>query len=109
MTRILFEYLGPFLLPIAIYAAWVWFRAGYVARHGGTAPNFESGPWPLLLFLGALTAFAVMAVTGVLRAGSAEGRYVPAHVEHGEVIPGRLEPKTPPSKTPPPKTSAKAP
>ena len=61
MARILLTYVVPFLLPMAAYAAWVWYRAGYVAEHGGAAPRIERGPWPLLLFLGALCAFGVTA------------------------------------------------
>ena len=66
MTRILFTYLVPFLLPIVIYAGWVWYRTGYVARHGGAIPKLEQGPWPLLLFLGALLTFAVMGTVALM-------------------------------------------
>ena len=94
MARILLTYVVPFLLPMAAYAAWVWYRAGYVAEHGGAAPRIERGPWPLLLFLGAVCAFGVLSATAFMRGGPADQDYVPPHVVNGEVIPGHLEPKT---------------
>jgi len=93
MTRIIFTYVVPFLLPMAVYASWVWYRAGYAARHGGEAPRFEQGPWPLLLFAGALSAVIVLAATAWLRGGGADEVYIPPHVENGKVVPGHLEPK----------------
>jgi hypothetical protein len=93
MTRILITYVVPFLLPTAFYAGWVWYRSAYVARHGGEAPRFERGPWPLLLFLGAVFAFAVLGATALLRGEEAGGTYVPPHVENGRVVPGHVEPR----------------
>ena len=100
MARIVLTYLVPFLTPLAIYAAWSWFRAGYAARHGGEGPGIERGPWPLLVFLGAVSAFAVLGVTAFMRGGSADERYVPPQVVNGEVVPGHMVPKTPEPKTP---------
>lgn len=94
MARILLTYVMPFLLPIAAYAAWTWYRTRYAAAHGGEVPRFERGHWPLLVFLGALSAFAVLALTAFLRGGPADERYVPPHVVDGEVVPGHMEPKT---------------
>ena len=93
MTRILITYVVPFLLPMAIYASGVWYRAGYAARHGGEAPRLEQGPWPLLLFAGALSAVIVLAATAWLRGGGADETYIPPHVVDGKVVPGHLEPK----------------
>jgi len=98
MSRIVFTYVVPFLLPAAVYAAWVWYRMGYVARHGGEAPKLEQGPWPLLLFIGAVLAFLVLATTAMMTGGSPDDTYVPPHLENGKLIPGHLEPKTSPAK-----------
>ncbi len=95
MTRIVFTYLVPFLLPIAIYAGWVWYRTGYVARHGGEAPKFEQGPWPLLLFVGAVLAFAVMGTVAMMQGETAGSAYRPAHIEDGRIVPGQLGPSEP--------------
>jgi hypothetical protein len=93
MSRIIFTYIVPFLLPAVVYALWVWYRTNYVARHGGEAPKLEKGPWPLLLFMGAVLAFAVLGATALLRGGDPNDTYVPPHLENGKLIPGHLEPK----------------
>jgi len=95
MSRIVFSYIIPFLLPAAVYALWVWYRTRYVAQHGGEAPKLEQGPWPLLLFIGAIFAFAILGTTAMLRGGDPDQTYVPARVENGTVVPGHLEPKKP--------------
>ena len=95
MSRILITYIIPFLLPAAVYAAWVWYRTGYVAERGGEAPRLERGPWPLLLFLGAVSALVVLSATALIRGGSPDDTYVPPHLENGKLIPGHLEPKKP--------------
>jgi hypothetical protein len=93
MARILLTYVVPFLMPMAVYAAWVWYRGIYAAQHGGEAPRIERGPWPLLLFLGAVCAFGVLGATALIRGGPADQRYVPPQVVDGEVVPGHLVPK----------------
>ena len=95
MSRIIFTYIIPFLMPAAAYVLWVWYRTRYVAAHGGQAPKLEQGPWPLLLFAGAVLAFMVLGTTAMLGGDDPIGTYVPPHVENGQVIPGHLEPKKP--------------
>ncbi len=95
MSRILLTYIVPLLMPAMAYVAWAWYRQGYVARHGGAAPKLEQGPWPLLFFLGAVFALAVLGTTALIRGGSPDETYVPPHLENGELVPGHLEPKKP--------------
>lgn len=95
MSRIVFTYVLPFLLPAAVYALWVWYRTGYAARHGGEAPRLEQGPWPLLLFAGAVLAFVMLGTTAMINGGSPDDTYVPPHLQNGEMVPGHLEPKKP--------------
>jgi hypothetical protein len=45
------------------------------------------------LFLGAVSAFAVLGVTALMRGGPADQDYVPPHVVDGQVVPGHLVPK----------------
>lgn len=93
MFRGLLTYIVPFLMPIAGYAAWIWYRTQHAQTHGGQAPKFEQGPWPLMLFLGAVLSFAVLAV-GALNTGGKPGDiYIPPHVENGKIVPGRTQPK----------------
>jgi hypothetical protein len=84
----------PFLLPVLTYAAWVWYRTRYVAQHGGEAPRFEKGPWPLLLFAGAVLALGALGISAAFQGNSPdEGVYVPPHVKDGRVIPGHIAPR----------------
>lgn len=97
MARFLLTYIVPFLLPILTYAAWVWYRTRYVQKHGGEAPKFEKGPWPLLLFAGAVLTLGVLGVSATLQGNSPdEGVYVEPRVENGRVIPGHIEPRKTP-------------
>jgi hypothetical protein len=97
VIRVLFTYVIPFLLPIATYAVWIWWRSRYVAAHGGEAPKFEKGPWPLLLFAGAVLALIVLGFTAFLDGNSPdEGDYVPPRVVDGEIVPGHIAPRKAP-------------
>ena len=93
IMRILFIYLLPFLLPLAAYLAWAWYRATYVKEHDGNQPEIEKGPWPALLLIGALLAFGVMAATALMRGADSDATYTPPRYEDGRVTPGRLEEK----------------
>ena len=90
MIRLVLEYLIPFLSPLAAYSVWIWYRNKYAEHHDGAPPRFEEGPWPLMLFIGALLMFASMAVTALTTGGNAGAKYEPPHVEDGKVIPGRM-------------------
>jgi hypothetical protein len=93
MVRVFLTYLVPFLLPLTGYAAWIWYRARHAEKHGGDAPRFEQGPWPLMLFLGAVLSLAVLGV-GALTSGGKPGEvYEPAHLENGKIVPGQIRPR----------------
>jgi heme A synthase len=91
MTRIVAEFVVPFLLPTALYMAWMWYRARYVAQHGGEVPKIEQGPWAILLFLGAVLTMAILAVSALTRGGDASSVYTPPHLENGQVVPGHMD------------------
>ncbi|MBM3513304.1 MAG: hypothetical protein FJX59_06270 [Alphaproteobacteria bacterium] len=96
MIRTLLQYGIPFLLPLAGYAAWVWYRNAYADRHEGALPKFEEGPWPAMLLLGAVLMAASMAYTALTSGASSDATYVPPRVEDGKVIPGQfIEPGEP--------------
>jgi hypothetical protein len=97
VPRFVLTYIVPFLLPIATYAAWVWYRTRYVQKHGGEAPKFEKGPWPMLLFAGAVLTLIVLGISATIQGNAPdEGRYVEPRVENGRVIPGHIEPRKTP-------------
>jgi hypothetical protein len=93
MVRILMTYVVPFLLPIGGYALWIWYRTRYAEKHGGEAPKFEKGPWPLMLFLGAVLTLASLGLTAMNRGGRPGYTYIPATMQDGKLVPGRMEQK----------------
>ena len=95
MLRLMVTYVLPFLLPITVYALWIWYRTSYAQRHGGAPPKFEEGPWPLMLFIGAVLSFGVLAVTALTSGGPADSVYVPPRIENGRIVPSELLPRDP--------------
>jgi hypothetical protein len=90
VIRGLIRILIPLLLPLAVYLAWGWYRVRYVERHGGEVPRLEQGPWPLLLFLGAVLTLATLAISALQQGGGPGTEYTPSHLENGEVVPGHI-------------------
>ncbi|MCB2108959.1 MAG: hypothetical protein KDE14_14715 [Rhodobacteraceae bacterium] len=93
MLRIALTYVVPFLLPITAYAVWIWYRTAYAERHAGAPPKFEEGPWPLMLFLGAVLTFAALAFTALNSGGPPDSTYVPPRLEGGKIVPSELRPR----------------
>lgn len=91
MVRVLLTYLIPFLLPLAAYMAWAWYRTAHVKKHGGESPTIEKGPWPILLLLGAVLAVGLMGTMALFQGGDPDSTYVPPRYEDGKIVPGRLE------------------
>jgi hypothetical protein len=86
------EFLILFLLPLATYLAWGWYRTRYVETHDGQPPKIEQGRWPLMLFLGALLTIAALAATTLTQGGGPGTEYTPSYLENGKVVPGRTSP-----------------
>ncbi|MCI4677639.1 DUF6111 family protein [Rhodoblastus acidophilus] len=86
MARSLFESLGLFAAPFLVYALFLVLRA----RHPLLVAHWSRGR----LFWLTLSGFALV-IAGFLYAGFAgsnrSGVYVPAHIEHGRLTPGRFE------------------
>jgi hypothetical protein len=95
MIRAAIRFLILFLIPLAVYLAWVWYRTRYVARHGGEAPKWEQGPWPLMLFLGAVLVVATLLVSTLQHGGGPGTEYTPSYLKDGEVVPGTTTPIKP--------------
>ena len=86
MGRAVFEVLLPFLLPFAGYALWL----ALGRRYPFVTSAWSRGPVAALV-VGGLG----LAVLSLLAAGlfgpRAHGSYVPAHLENGKLVPGRME------------------
>lgn len=83
MTRVVLTILLPLFAPTAIYILWL-YAAGRVGE--------RSAPWTWLIIGGLVAAAVVLVVAGVGSGGSRSGRYVPPHVEGGQLIPGQIVP-----------------
>lgn len=94
MLRILVVRFWPVLLPIFIYLLWLVLARRKARKAGEEGPRFFDGPW----------AWSVMASLGIFIAlfvlmGAAsqqaleQGRYVPAKMVDGKLVPAHHEPE----------------
>jgi hypothetical protein len=84
MLRVLLQYLLPLLLPFLIYAVYVTLAQGRVPSWLDLNPR----QWAMLGGTG-LTLLTISLVTWSLLSGSPpDERYIPPHVENGEIVPG---------------------
>ena len=86
MARALFESLGLFLAPFALFALYLMLRR---------SKPFAQMHWPigtvsLLAVAGLLFAIGGLLIAGIF-ADRATGNYVPAHIENGRAVPGRFQ------------------
>jgi hypothetical protein len=86
MARTVFETLGLFLLPFAAFAVYLVLRA----RFPLAVEHWTRGRLSWLAIAG-LAAAAGGLVAANLMAPRGHGRYVPAHLENGVLVPGRFE------------------
>ena len=86
MLRVILEPLAFFLAPFAAYALWLRLR-------NRTAPDIDA--WSHTRVATLTLAGLAVAILGVLTLGLNSGRhlgaYVPAHVENGQLVPGKIE------------------
>lgn len=85
MSRIAFQLL-LFLLPFAAYAVWLHFT-----DRGWRAPERWKGV-PLVWLIAAGTALTLgsLVVLALTTGGSTRAIYVPAHMENGVFVPGKI-------------------
>jgi len=88
MTRTFAMYVVPFLLPLAAYLVWAWYRQRHVVSHGGEAPPIEKGPWPYFLLAGALLTLSIAGIMALTRGADPGSDYTPARIENGKIVPG---------------------
>lgn len=86
MTRTFIDELLLFFLPFALFALFLVIRR----RSPLHAPHWN-GQVPWLVIAGLVLALGWVVWTG-LTAPRGTGPYVPAHMENGRFVPGRIEP-----------------
>jgi Family of unknown function (DUF6111) len=84
MLRILLQYVLPLVLPLVVYLIYA-----RLARKGG---GLRDTPWIGLAAAGVGLMAVSLAAWGLLGGAEPGGTYVPARVEDGRLVPGRVEP-----------------
>jgi hypothetical protein len=86
MLRAILEPAALFLSPFVVFAVYLVLRARYPLA----LEHWSRGRVSTLTLIGLVVAIFGMALFG-LYAPRGQGRYVPAHIENGELIPGHIE------------------
>ena len=85
MLRGVVEVLVPFILPFAGYVLFLALRN----RYPFLAAAWSRGPVAALIVSGLALAVLTLLLTGLFEP-RARGDYVPAHMENGALVPGRM-------------------
>ena len=91
MSRTILERLLLFVLPFALYFAWL-----QLQRLAPPQPN-RRHPWTLLTIAGLALFAASFVVWGLTEGEPTTGTYVAPHVVNGKIVPGYV---VPPEKKP---------
>ncbi len=92
MKRILLHYVLPLALPFVAYAVWVALERWRARTAGaGAGPAWREAPWHWLLMAGVVLVGLSFVVLGFLGGAPPGSKYVPPHMEGGELVPGRME------------------
>jgi hypothetical protein len=86
MARAVFETFGLFLAPFALFAAFLAIRA----RFPLAVEHWTRGRLSWLTLTGLAAAALGLILLNAL-APRGHGRYIPAHIENGVIVPGRFE------------------
>lgn len=85
----------PLIAPTVAYLVWMHLRQRQREdeQAGRSIPSWQKWPWPWLVVSGALLAAVALVTLGYVdrSAENITKRYIPPHVENGEVVPGRFE------------------
>lgn len=94
MLKILVTRFWPVLLPVFLYLLWLVLARRKARKAGGAEPRFFDGPW-LWAVMASLGIFIVLfLLMGAASQQALEhGRYVPAKVVDGKVVPAHHEPE----------------
>lgn len=87
MARLILMYLIAFSLPFAAYFLWLRWERWRAELPPGKRPL----PWVPLATVGFFLVILVTLGEAFLGGDPAGGTYVPAHMEDGRLVPGRIE------------------
>jgi hypothetical protein len=92
MIRVALIELSLFLVPFALYAAYL------ALRRKGTFAWDKALLWPVfgLTTAGALLAIGFLVLFGEINSAPPDMRYVPPHMENGTYVPGTFKPREEP-------------
>jgi hypothetical protein len=86
MWRVVLEPLVFFLVPFALYALYLKARS----RSAFVRAHWPNNHVSIMVVIGLAAAVASVLFAGVI-AHRYQGSYVPAHMEDGKLVPGRLQ------------------
>jgi len=86
MTRELLERVALFIVPFAIYGAYL-----LLVRLRAGGPPQHRHPWAGIFIAGLLLVVASFIYTGLTEGVTTKGVYVPPHVVNGKIVPGHVE------------------
>lgn len=89
MLRVVALVLVLFVLPFAVFGIYAYLRRDA----GETRPLFDDAPTFWLTATGLAAAIVGIFGFATLERTERDGVYVPAHVENGEIVPGRVVPR----------------
>ncbi|PWR22699.1 DUF6111 family protein [Zavarzinia aquatilis] len=87
MGRIILLYLAAFALPFVSYLMWLRFERW----RERLPPEKRPLPWVPLVAIALMLAIMVTLGLAFLGGEPAGGRYIPAHMQDGKLVPGRIE------------------
>ena len=78
----------PLVLPLLVYALWVYRVRRKKVVTGGL---WDDAPWTWLLTAGFALLIASLIAVGLIAGDDPSGTYVPPHVVDGQIVPGQVK------------------
>lgn len=92
MSRALLQIVLPLLLPTLLYIIWAMLLRKPGAGDGDDAFSWvRQGPWLWLIASGIVLMAIGLGLAAWMSGADPSGTYVPARLENGRLVPGRIE------------------
>ena len=89
MARVILSIILPLLLPTALYFLYAWYASRRAEAAGVEARQIEV-PWSWLAIAGVALVMVSLAINFIDHGFKPGGKYEPARIEDGKVVPGRV-------------------